>query len=308
MLRAISEVADIETRLGPGGLYFDRVFQHSRRHCVGLVRDLVEADSVGFFDNALSLSKKADAQGFIVNARASNRHCSIPSFGPLLTGEGLCQVEFQEAPEDAQNWFVGSSDIEDTFHQMRIPGWLLAFFALPTVLASEVGYTEKRSIEDVLHPIFCYFLSPRHCQWVLLERCFSATMSQVMVPSQDMRIPLFSSVVATRHDRGSGANMACDPLASVARMLTVLGDLARGSDCTIGQLTRLNAGVQKAVSMFTTYLFPEEVLIFLGTKCLQQIIVRWNWQTDITDALRQWSSSSITITSEAQQSWCNLNP
>ena len=52
MLRAISEVADIETRLGPGGLYFDRVFQHSRRHYVGLVRDLVEDGSLGFVEDA----------------------------------------------------------------------------------------------------------------------------------------------------------------------------------------------------------------------------------------------------------------
>ena len=35
------------------------------------------------------------------------------------TGEGLCHVEFQGAPEGAQNWFVGSADTKDAFHQMR---------------------------------------------------------------------------------------------------------------------------------------------------------------------------------------------
>ena len=64
-----------------------------------------------------------------------------PPSGPLFTGEGLSFVEFQGAPEDAQNWFVGSADIKNAVHQMRIPGWLQAFFALPAVLASEVGYT-----------------------------------------------------------------------------------------------------------------------------------------------------------------------
>ena len=53
-----------------------------------------------------------------------------PPSGPLLAGEGLCHVEFQGALEDAHNWFVGSADVKNAFHQMRIPGWLQAFFAL----------------------------------------------------------------------------------------------------------------------------------------------------------------------------------
>ena len=64
---------------------------------------------------------------------------------------GLCHVEFQGAPEDAQNWFVGSAGIKKALHQMRIPGWLQAFFARPAVLASpKLGTQEKRSIEDHL--------------------------------------------------------------------------------------------------------------------------------------------------------------
>ena len=160
-----------------------------------------------------------------------------------------------------------------------------------------------------MHPFFfSLFLVSTTLPMGFSGSMFSATMSQVMVRSQEMRIPLFSSVVATLHHRCSTANMASDPLASVARMLTVLADLARGSDCTIGHLTGSIAGDQKAVSMFTTYLFPEEGLMFLDTKCLHRRRVRWNWQADITDALRQWSSSSITGTSGAQQSWCSLNP
>ena len=113
MLRPVSEDAGIETWLGPGGLHVDPVIHYSWRHYVGLVRDLLRlvpsvlSRMLGSSLVSSSLSKKADNQGFIVNARASNRHCSIPLFGPLLTGEGLCQVEFQEAPEGAQNWFAG---------------------------------------------------------------------------------------------------------------------------------------------------------------------------------------------------------
>ena len=40
--------------------------------------------------------------------------------------------------------------------------------------------------------------------------------------------------------------MAWDPLASVGRMLTMWGVLARGIDCTDGHLACLTAGVQQA--------------------------------------------------------------
>ena len=50
MLRPVSEVADMETRLRPAGRYVDPVFQHSRRHYVGFVRDLVKAGSVEFVE------------------------------------------------------------------------------------------------------------------------------------------------------------------------------------------------------------------------------------------------------------------
>ena len=43
----------------------------------------------------------AGAQVIIIDARAGSRHFLNPPSGPLLTGEGLCHVEFQGAPEDA---------------------------------------------------------------------------------------------------------------------------------------------------------------------------------------------------------------
>ena len=104
--------------------YVDPVF-HSRGHCVGFIRDPVKAGSVGFVGTAFEhvflffVAKKAGAQRFIIDARASNRHFLRPS-GPLLTGEGLCHAEFQGALGDAQNWFVGSAGIKNAFHQMRI--------------------------------------------------------------------------------------------------------------------------------------------------------------------------------------------
>ena len=47
MLRPVSELADMETRQGLVGRHVDPVFQHSRRHYVGFIRDLLKAGSVG---------------------------------------------------------------------------------------------------------------------------------------------------------------------------------------------------------------------------------------------------------------------
>ena len=49
MLRPASEVADMDTPVGTGSRYVDPVFQHSRRHDVGFVRDLVKGGSVEAF-------------------------------------------------------------------------------------------------------------------------------------------------------------------------------------------------------------------------------------------------------------------
>ena len=150
MLRPVSEVADMETRLGPAGRHVDPVFQHSWRRYVGFNRDLVKAGSVGFAGTAVAhiglffVAKNAGVQRFIIDARASNRHFLNPPSGPL--------VEFQGAHEDVQNFFVGSADVKNAFHQMRISEWLQLFSALPAVLASELGYTGKRSTQKKTFP------------------------------------------------------------------------------------------------------------------------------------------------------------
>ena len=133
VLRPVSEVADMETRLGLAARCVDPAFQHSRPHCVGFVREQAETGSVGFVENAVEhvfrWQKARTHQPIMV--RASNRHFMRLPSGPLLTSEGLCHVEFQGTPEDAQNWFVGSADTKNAFHQMRIPGRLKAFLNCP---------------------------------------------------------------------------------------------------------------------------------------------------------------------------------
>ena len=100
----------MEAQQGPAGCCVDPVFQHSQY--VGLIRDLVKAASVGFGQTA----KKAAGHHFCACKRASNRYFLSPPYGPLLTGEEFFHVECQGAPEDAQNWFVGSPDVKNAFH------------------------------------------------------------------------------------------------------------------------------------------------------------------------------------------------
>ena len=115
--RMLRPVSGLLTRK-PVGRYVGPVFQ-----AAGFVRDLVKAGSFGFVEDAVKLvglfvvAKRADAQRFIIDARASNLHfLRLPS-GTLLTGEGLCHVEFQGE---------SSADFRNAFHQMRIPGCVLS--------------------------------------------------------------------------------------------------------------------------------------------------------------------------------------
>ena len=82
-----------------------------------------------------------------------------------------------------QNWFVGSADINN---QMRIPDWLQVFFffALPAVLASEVGYTGKPIERKRLVPDSLKYPVPTTPPMVSLGQCFSVKMSRTVARSR----------------------------------------------------------------------------------------------------------------------------
>ena len=162
MSRPVSDVADVETRLAPAGRCVDPLFQHSRHHLVGFVRDLQHA---GLF----FVAKK--------DALASNRHFLRPPSGPLLTGEGLRHVEFRGAPWDGQNGSVGSVDIKKAFHQMRIPTWLGRFLHDPLFSHRKLATQEKRSTKHASFPDSLIYPCPTRlpmgfsCAMFFLSRC-----------------------------------------------------------------------------------------------------------------------------------------
>ena len=70
MFRAFSEVADLDTRLGPAGRYVDPVFQHSSRFYVAFTHELVKTKSVRFVEEAVehvglffSLPRRSELRG-----------------------------------------------------------------------------------------------------------------------------------------------------------------------------------------------------------------------------------------------------
>ena len=128
MLRPVSEVADMVARQGPAGRYVDPVFQHSQRRCVGLVRALVKAGSVGFVETAAEhvglffVVKKAGAQRLIIDARASDRHVLNAHLDRCSQEGDSVMSNFRERPRtlkiglryqervssDAHSWMVAS--------------------------------------------------------------------------------------------------------------------------------------------------------------------------------------------------------
>ena len=73
--------------------YVDPVFQHSWRHYMGFVRDLVNVGSVGFVEDAVEhrWSLFRCQEGWRSEVQLT---CLRLASGPFLTGEGLCRVEF----------------------------------------------------------------------------------------------------------------------------------------------------------------------------------------------------------------------
>ena len=130
---------------------------------MGFVRDLVRAGSVGFVETAIEhvgllfSVKKAGARRFIIRCACKQPIFFEISGWTVAHRGGTLPCRISGAPEDAQNWFVGSAEIKNTFHQMRFSGWLqLFFFAFPAVLASEVGYVGKTIDQTRLAPILLH--------------------------------------------------------------------------------------------------------------------------------------------------------
>ena len=145
-------------------------------------------------------------------------------------------------PEDAQNWFVGTADIKSPSHQIRIPGWLQASFALPAALAFEVGYTGKTVERRRIAPDSVEKLPTRHFQWVFSWAMFfcqditdHCTLAEKCGFSSLRLLPPLRTTTARQQTRHGIRWWYADNF----------GVLARGANCANVHLARLIAVVQK---------------------------------------------------------------
>ena len=148
-------------------------------------------------------------------------------------------------------------------------------------------------------------------------------MSRTAVRSREVLILLFEFAVTTPHHRCSVANMSWVRLVSVGFVLTILGVLARGANCTNVHLSRLIAGVKEAgLDAHDIFLASGSADVLVCESVTSHSAVQRNGQTDGThsvrradgllapshelsgDGARQWSRVILG----AQQSWWSLNP
>ena len=170
----------------------------------------------------------------------------------------------------------------NVFRQMRIPGWLQAFSALPAVLASEVGYTGKTIEQKRLAPDSLMYFVP-------------ATLAG----SADF--PLFCRdhytppLLGGEHDVGSfGLRWS---------YADNFGFLARGENCTNVHVARPIAGV-------TTHPVPADALMFsvLKVSPANSYCSGTGKRIARIRSVARTVSSRRRISVGAQQSWCSLNP
>ena len=181
---------------------------------------------------------------FIIDACASKRHFLRAPSGPLRRGEGLCHLEFQVESEVAQNWFVGSADVETAFHQMRIPCGLQAFFCIfrcSCIRSWLYRKIEQKRLSDSL----IYLVPTTHPMGFSWRMFFCEDVTDHCTLAGSADSPLFvcrdhstPPLLGSEHGMGSlGFRWSC---------ADNVGVLARGANCTSVHLARLIAGVQRA--------------------------------------------------------------
>lgn len=128
-----------------GDLPRPRIFgQHSEY--VALVRRMHALHMVSFTSHPLVINgvfavpKDEHSDRLIIDARAANLVFTDPPKVELPTPDLLAQLTVADPQRPV---FVAKADLDNFYHRLALPEWMWPYFALPSVLASEVG------LEDV---------------------------------------------------------------------------------------------------------------------------------------------------------------
>jgi hypothetical protein len=113
----------------------------NRMYQLGMVKFVLEPKVV---NGVFGVPKDGDKIRLIIDARPFNAMFSDPPKVQLPTPDLLAQLQ---VPSDAP-FFVAKADVDNFYHRLRLPEWLVPYFALPAVRASEVGLQD--TFGDVL--------------------------------------------------------------------------------------------------------------------------------------------------------------
>ena len=127
------------------------------------------------------VSKKSGALRLILDGRRGNKHLARPPHVSLATVEAFSNAEVEPPEEYSQDaegarqflkdegLYVGTADVMDCFHRLRIPLWLAELYCLRPVPAWQLGLQGKIisgavvERDTVVYP--CPATLPMGCSW-----------------------------------------------------------------------------------------------------------------------------------------------
>ena len=136
----------VRERMEAAGLaapYMDPILKNSGRVYAQFCKRLESAGVVEYHRSyvervgAFAVAKKSGRQRLVIDARLANLHFEKPEKARLATGSTFARLEVDNGPPVE----VGGVDIADAFYNISLPAGLRKLFALPGILARDVGVT-----------------------------------------------------------------------------------------------------------------------------------------------------------------------
>jgi hypothetical protein len=115
-----------------------------RARDVGLFKFVLHPKCV----NGVFGTPKKDQQRFIVDCRPANAMMVDSPAVSLPTPDLLAAVR----PIAGRPLYVGKVDLDNFYHRIRLPDWLVPYFALPPVRAGEVGLAAEYGADTLVWP------------------------------------------------------------------------------------------------------------------------------------------------------------
>ena len=106
-----------------------------RMHTLGMLKFVLTPKVV---NGLFGVRKDADMIRLIIDARPFNAICVDPPKVQLPTPDILSELQ---VPPDG-DFFVAKADLDNYYHRLLLPDWLVPYFALPPVRAVDVGLSQ----------------------------------------------------------------------------------------------------------------------------------------------------------------------